>query len=754
MNVPVPYSALAGNLGAMLRVLAIVAAAAFAATASRAQVAASWNAVGPPGGTVTAVRANPVVAGAVYAGTAENGIFYSTDAGRTWAAANGGLAPSTDTGRQQLYAVSALVSDGQYLYAATGSGLYYTAAAGAPQWLPLAGPTNGPRLRMLAYDATTRRLFAASDATDGVTAPRVYTKTLAPPAAPTVPAWTSSALPDTTIGAVINGMAVVSQPGSGASGGLLVAVGNSVQAATILTAAPDLVWSNADPGGVLAADSVNAVAWSADFSQAYACSGSTIFSSSNPLDVQPLWLSLTVAGAGSDPFTCTGFVSIPFSAAGTPPQLLLGTDRGAFVSSNGTSFDAMGRMATSPAANDFAVVATAGAATELLVAGGFGVGATPLSGLAPAAAWTARSGPASVAAGGANARLNNTSTSDTAVLGSTLFAAVSTNHYRDVLASADGGATWTSTGIASVLTPLDTPTQLLADPGNGVLYVASSQGLLAYTPSGSRWTTVGAASIASVSALALGSSHVFVGTDAGLFAVARGTAPGSAVPVAAGLAALSVKALLVAGGNVYVGTLDQNSGDHTVSTASEPSAAAGTAVWSAFGTSPVGSRVTSLLLIDGTLLAGTNGGLLRYATVGSPWVSANVSTDPAAQISDAFNVVNSLYTDGVTLFAATGSNGVFVASYGTSFLWAPFSGSGDTALPSLEVHSLRGSGTTLYASTRAGVATLAGLSGTPTPPPGPAPEPGGSSSGGGAFSPVFAALLLLAVGLLRRRRGR
>ena len=126
-------------------------------------------------------------------------------------------------------------------------------------------------------------------------------------------------------------------------------------------------------------------------------------------------------------------------------------------------------------------------------------------------------------------------------------------------------------------------------------------------------------------------------------------------------------------------------------------------MWSAFGTSPVGSRVTSLLLIDSTLLAATNGGLLRYATAGAPWASANVSADPAAQVSDAFNVVNSLYTDGVTIFAATGNNGVFVAPYGTSFLWTPFSGSGDTALPSLEVRSLRGSGTTLYASTRAGV---------------------------------------------------
>lgn len=751
MNVPALSSAPGSRFGTLMRALIIAATATLAAAAASAQTSATWSAVGPPGGTITAVRANPAVAGAVYAGTAENGIFYSADGGRTWGAASGGLAPSNDTGRQQLYAVFALVSDGQYMYAATGSGLYYTAAAGSPQWLPLAGPTNAPRLTMLAYDAATQRLFAASDATDGVTAPRIYSKTLAPPAAPTVPAWVSSALPDTAIGAVVNGLAVVTQPGSAASGGLLVAVGNTVQAATLLTAAPDLVWSNADPAGALAAGSVNAVAWSADFSQAYACSGSIPFSSGNPLDAQPLWLPLTVVGAGADPFNCTGFVSIPIAAGGAP-NLLLGTDQGAFTSSDGQRFDALARMSVSPAANDFAVVASTGATTELLVAGGFGVGAIPVSSLAPAAAWSARSGPASVAAGGANARLNNTSTWDTAVLGSTLYAAVSTNHYRDVLASADGGATWTSTGIAAVLGPLETPTQLLADAVNGVLYVASSQGLLAYTPSGGRWATVGAAAIGTVSAMSLGSTHVFVGTDTGLFAIARGTSPGSAVPVAAGLTTLSVKALLVAGANVYVGALDQNSGEHAVSTASEASAAAGTAVWSAFGTSPVGSRVTSLLLIDNTLLAATNGGLLRYATAGAPWASANVSADPAAQVSDAFNVVNSLYTDGVTIFAATGNNGVFIAPYGTSFLWTPFSGSGDTALPSLEVRSLRGSGTTLYAATRAGVATITALSGTPTPPPGPTPDPGGSSSGGGAFSPVFAALLLLAVGLLRRRR--
>ena len=139
MKLPAPYAALAGRFGGLMRALVMASAASIAVTAAHAQVSAIWSAVGPPGGTTTAVRANPVVAGAVYAGTAENGIFYSTDAGLTWAAASSGLAPSNDTGRQQLYAVFALASDGQYMYAATGSGLYYSAADAAPQWLPLAG---------------------------------------------------------------------------------------------------------------------------------------------------------------------------------------------------------------------------------------------------------------------------------------------------------------------------------------------------------------------------------------------------------------------------------------------------------------------------------------------------------------------------------------------------------------------------------------------------------------------------------------
>jgi len=735
-----------------LRALGLFAASALVVLSVHAQGTASWNSVGPPGGATTALRASPLTAGVVYAGTAENGIFYSTDAGRHWSSANAGLVPTSDTGRQQLLSVSALATDGQRMYAATGTGLYYSSASGMPQWLPLAGPSNAPALTMLAFDAATGRLFAASDATDGVNASRIYSKTLDPSTDPAVPAWNSSALPDATIGATVNGLAIIPAMGGGVPGALLVAVGNGLQAASILGTTVDLNWVDGDPSGTLATGSVRAVSYSADFSQTYACSGSIAFASGNPLDPLSPWLPLNLIGAGSEPFNCTGFFSIPFAATGLPPSIVLGTDQGAFASSDGVQFAAMARMAVSPAANDFALVAAPGASPELLVAGGFGVGAISPSNLAANASWSDRSGPASVAAGGSNARLNNAAATDVAVLGATVFASVVTNHYRDVLASADGGATWSTTGISAVLNPLDEPSRMVADGANGVLYVATTQGLLAYSPAASRWTAVGATTIGSVSSLALGAQHVYAGTDAGLFAVPLGTSPAGAVPVAAGLSALAIKALLVSGGNVYAATFDELSGTHAVSTAAEPAVAAGTATWAEFGISPVGpNRVTSLLRVGDTLLAGTNGGLVRYATATSPWSSANVSSDPAAQISDAFGVVNSLYTDGVTVFVGTGNNGVFIAPYGTSFLWTAFNGSGETALPSLEVRSLLGVGSTLYAATRAGIASLDGISGAPAPTPNPTPNPTPSgSSGGGAFSTAFAAMLLLAVMLLGR----
>ncbi|WP_372528981.1 hypothetical protein, partial [Piscinibacter sp.] len=86
---------------------------------AQAQVSAAWNSIGPAGGTVSALLSSPASPSTLYAGTPENGVFISTDAGQTWSVANTGLTASTAMGRQTLYTVYALASDGLYVYAAT-----------------------------------------------------------------------------------------------------------------------------------------------------------------------------------------------------------------------------------------------------------------------------------------------------------------------------------------------------------------------------------------------------------------------------------------------------------------------------------------------------------------------------------------------------------------------------------------------------------------------------------------------------------
>jgi hypothetical protein len=524
-------------------------------------------------------------------------------------------------------------------------------------------------------------------------------------------------------------------------GGVLVGIGNSVYSSPNLPATTTLTWNNADPAGALALGSVSALAYSADFLQAYACSGSTVFYSGNPLDAQPNWVMATVALPGNMAFNCSSFFPVSLSMGGAP-QVLLGTDQGAYVSVDGTSFQATGALSTSAAANNFAVATAAGSSgPEAFVGGGFGVSSTPLSGLVGGAAWNPRNGPASIAAGGANARLNNANVVDTAVMGGSLFAAVAANAYGEVLVSSDGGATWTATGIgAEVVT-------LTADSGNSILYAGTTQGLLAYSLGTRQWSAVGASTLGSVSSLALGATALFVGVDNGVYAVPLGASPASAQPVAAGLSNSRVSALLVSAGKLYAATLDQPS-SAAVWMSAESAAAAGTPMWTQFGTTAVGpQRITSLLFVGDNLLAATSGGLVSYASAASPWASAN--TDPVLVISDRFGIVNSLTSDGVSVFAATSSNGVFVSPVGTTFSWSTFNGSGAGALPALEVHTLRGSGDTLYAATRAGIASFVGLA---VPPPPPAPPPSGA--GGGAIDPSLALLLLAAVLALMRSRPR
>ena len=388
------------------------------------------------------------------------------------------------------------------------------------------------------------------------------------------------------------------------------------------------------------------------------------------------------------------------------------------------------------------------AAGTVFVGAGFGVASAGVTSLAGGVAWAPSNGPAALAAGGPNLRLDNANLVDSAVLGTTLFAAAVGNDYDEVLASSDGGATWTSTHVAGVLGGNDTVISLLPDNAHATLFAATTRGLLAYSPTTAQWSAVAATAITGrVGALSLGSGALFVGTDNGAWAIPLGAAPSAAVPVAAGLSGASVRTLLVSGGNVYAVTIDAND-VNVVSFATETSVAAGTAVWAAYANGPSGTdRITALVPVGGGLLASTNGSLVLFATQGSAWASANTSADPAQQISDPFGAVTGLYSDGMSIYASTGSNGVFVSPLSTSFSWTPYSGSANTALPSMEVHTLRASGSKLYAATRAGLASLSGIAvvGGGTPPPPPPPPPPSSDSGGGALDPGSVLFLLGAV---------
>ena len=739
----------------VVHLLLVAAAACSAGSPALAQTVPAWTALGPPGGTISAMLADPSSPITLYAGTPENGVFFSGDGGANWSVGNAGL-PLANVGRQSLQAVHALATDAQFVYAATEAGIVYTPLGAAPNWSPLAATGASTPITMLAFDAASGLLFAASPVADGMSTPGVYVAASVATNGTTL-AWTFVELPASTVGLGVSGLAVASPDGPTSPGHLLLSAGGLVYAAPISAAfAVAPTWTSADPAATLAPGGIAALAYSGSFLQAIACSGGSVDVSGNVLDPLAIWSPGVVDAPGMVAPVCNVFMDISVASGGTP-QLMLGTDQGAFVSVDGLNFAPTLALGPSVAAEAFALGRTPGSTTSLLYVGtGFGVSTAQASAVQSGSAWSASNGPAVIASGGAaSQRLDNASIVDSASIGTRLFAAAVDNHYVEVFASTDGGATWTATHIASVLGAGETITCLQADTSNQLLYAATTQGLLVYDPGAGTWSAVSPGTIAGrANALALGATALFVGTDNGVFALPLGHAPASAVPVVAGLAGSSVRSLLVASGSIFAGTVDATD-NNDVWLTTEAGAMQGTGLWQAFAVGQAGTaRITSLLLVGSTLLAATNGNLVLYATAGSGWASANTSTDASQQISDTFGAVNSLYSDGTTIFAATGSHGVYASPVGTSFFWSPFDGSGPTALPSMEVRRLRAADTTVYASTRAGIASFvdAALAPSPPAPPPPPPAPPPASAGSGALQPWWAlALLASAVGLGPRK---
>jgi hypothetical protein len=495
----------------------------------------------------------------------------------------------------------------------------------------------------------------------------------------------------------------------------------------------------------LAVGAVEALHYSGDFSQAYACSSGQLFRSSNPLDPQQNpWLSAALSSTPASALTCNGMASGSLGAGG-PATMAVATSAGMYVSYDGTNFGATSSLGLSPVANALAIAGSA--APVLYVGAGFGVASQALAGIGPATAWTGINGPAAVTAGGSNGRLNNANVTDSAVIATTLFAAVTSGQYSDVLSSTDAGATWVSTGLSSIAGNLVDIAALGADAANRIVYAGTSNGLFARPVAGGAWVAVSSAKISSVVSLAQGAGALYVGTDVGVFTLPLGASPSTATAAEAGLAGLRVSALYVDGGKVHAGTYDFSTTLASVLVATD--VATGVPTWSEFATGAVGSRrISSLAMVGTALLAATRGGLVSVAGPGGSWTPAGTG------LSDPNGVVTSLFSDGTTVFAATGSNGIFTAPAGAVLNWTPFNGTGDTVLPSLEIHRLRADGTSLYAATAGGLATFSGISAstTPTPPPAPAPAPVPSpatESGGGALGGLWLLMLALLVALVR-----
>ncbi len=714
-----------------------------------AQFDGSWRSVGPPGGTVLALVKSPRASTLLYAGTSQNGIFVSPDSGQTWSAANAGL-PATAGSASR--AVRALVADTQYLYAATDAGLFY-ATAGAvagdlPNWSPMPTTASATPITLLAVDVPNRKLFAATTTVTPGAVPVVYGLALpVPPALPAAP-WVASPMPSAVVDNPVGAMAVMASDGV-APASLLVSATDHVYSASIASGAAPLSWIDADPLSQLRGQGVvEALHYSADFMQAYACTGNQLFLASSPRDpANNTWQATMLASTAPVAIMCNAMTSGGL-AAGASPVVALATNVGIYFSSDGTSFIAAKSLAVSPSAN--AVMIAGDMAPTLFVGAGFGVASQALQpSITANSNWTANNGPAALPASGVNGRLNNANVTDVSVMGTTVYAAVASEQYADVLVSTDAGATWNSTGLTQIAGGLVDIAALASDSTNRVAYAGTSAGLFALAAG--VWTPVlaaGSTNLGIVQSLARDGDRLYVGTDAGAYSLALGTTPATTMAARAGLDTLRVSALLVTGGKVYAGTQDINAG--TVSVSVAPSVTSGSPTWTDFANSPVGThRVNSLALAGTTLLAGTRGELVSAATPGGSWSDASLGIRDPANPTDLTRVVTALYSDGTTVFAATGVNGIYsapVASVGSGFMWAPFNGGADQALPALGVNQLRSDGTLLYAATAGGLASFDGVVPVVMPPPAPGATPPVVDQGGGGGGALdFWSLLGLAL---------
>jgi hypothetical protein len=681
-----------------------------------------WNSIGPAGGGLTTLLADPSAPSAsLYAGTEMNGVFHSTDAGATWHTANSGL----PTGRH-VYAMAAL---GNSVYAATDAGVYVASAGGSAAWSLLASPralNPAPACDITLLASAKSTLYLAAPCESVVYATSV---------AGTAPVWVSAAVPVDQFGVAQNVSALGLLNGN-------IALG-SVSAVYFLDANQN--WINSEaltdneglplPSGLLGEHLASFASSSSKW--AFACSvAGLVFQADLSAGVPLSWMPLQFAS--DKPASCNNLAVARVGAA-TQSVLAMATSTGAFVS---TVFDD-----TSPTAPSllpgpvFPMTAYIHAAlqmnppgqTDLLWATEFGLYGSSASVLSSGnftSSLTTLNGPARLAS--PSQRLDNVSVQDVAALGTSLYAVVQSGgaivSYRDVMVSTDGGATWTPTGLNERLSENGVVRSVVSDPnaGRNVVYAGTSEGVF-YRQGGNSWTLLPGGSSgdvrADVRAMAVGAQALYTGRKAGA------NQNGGVVTVQALIdgpqftsfetalqTGFDVRALAVAGGLVYaaggVKELATEIYTNAVYVASDYVAATPLVLpsWKTFGTGMISGNsviLARLAVAGGKVFVAGDGFLLQCESEVGGW--GRILGLPRNLAGEDENV-SALVADSSSLYVGTvqGLFSIRLAETTTKSL-VIMNGSGATALPSLVVNGLRFLSGGLYVATSAGLATPAAV---------------------------------------------